>query len=248
MRCFFCRFKCNFFKRSAHLCTASFRFLQIADFLRQKRVQNIRCIGTIHIMHQPSDRVIQIAELSIDIHDMCSIAKQCIVQLRNPPFHMVKRQSCTKSVVFCDEYHISIYQIFKVFSFIQQRPVQHTAVESCSADSRTTVCTLNFNIHHAAFGVHCPNVQLDRAICCTFIFHLRLCPKNANVIPLQNGIQNIFHRSDFFIQRFGKEVIIHQPQPGKKFQITLLLILLHPSHLRVPFSIKYHIYAQKARP
>ena len=29
-----------------------------------------------------------------------------MVQLCDPPFHMVKRQSCTKSVVFCDEYHI----------------------------------------------------------------------------------------------------------------------------------------------
>lgn len=78
------------------------------------------------------------------------------------------------------------------------------------------VSPLNFYIRYASILILGPDVRLYRTPGCAFVFFPRFRCYDSKLVALKYGIEYKLHGIYFAVQRFRKEIVIHQTQAPER--------------------------------
>ena len=89
----------HLFQKFAHTGAPPFVLFEISYLCSQQFAEHIGGIGTIEIVHQPPDRMVDVAESTVHIENVCSIAEKCVSKFRDFSLDVVEGKSFVELVV-----------------------------------------------------------------------------------------------------------------------------------------------------
>lgn len=89
----------HLFQKFAHTGAPPFVLFEITYLCSQQFTEHIGGIGTIEIVHQPPDRMVDVAESTVHINDASTVIKRDITHFSNFPLNVVQRKSSVELVV-----------------------------------------------------------------------------------------------------------------------------------------------------